>query len=72
MIYSILLTYKTFKAEKNFIVDKHNELRRKVAKGLELRGASGSGPQPAASEMYQLVWDQDLARMSQRFAIFRR
>jgi hypothetical protein len=50
-------------------VDKHNELRRKVAKGLELRGANGSGPQPAASEMYQLVWDQDLARMSQRFAL---
>ena len=45
---------------------KHNELRRKVAKGLELRGASGSGPQPKAANMFQLVWDPVLARMAQR------
>jgi hypothetical protein len=47
-------------------VSKHNELRRKVAKGLELRGASGSGPQPKAANMFQLVWDPVLARMAQR------
>jgi hypothetical protein len=47
-------------------VTKHNDLRRKVAKGLELRGASGSGPQPKAANMFQLVWDPVLARMAQR------
>ena len=54
------------KAEKELIVMKHNELRRKVAKGLEVRGASGSGPQPKAANMFQLVWDPVLAKMAQR------
>ena len=37
-------------AGKAAIVDKHNELRRKVAKGEET-----NGPQPAASNMRKLV-----------------
>jgi len=55
----------SFQDEKTFVLNKHNELRRKVAKGLEPRGASGSGPQPKAADMYKLVWDPVLARMAQ-------
>jgi hypothetical protein len=55
-----------FKDEEHFIVEKHNELRRKVAKGLETRGANGSGPQPKAADMFQMCWDPLLAKMSQR------
>jgi len=55
-----------FKDEEHFIVEKHNELRRKVAKGLESRGANGSGPQPKAADMFQMSWDPLLAKMSQR------
>jgi len=52
------------------IVDKHNELRRKVAKGLEIRGVNG--PQPKAADMYELVWDPVLAASAQRlFVIFK-
>jgi hypothetical protein len=39
--------------EKDSIVRKHNELRRKVAKGQEQRGVPG--PQPTASDMAELV-----------------
>ena len=46
------------------IVDKHNELRRKVAKGLESRGVGGG--QPKAADMYELVWDPVLAASAQR------
>ncbi len=49
------------------IVDKHNELRRKVAKGLEIRGVNG--PQPKAADMYELVWDPVLAASAQRFVV---
>jgi len=37
-----------------------------VAKGLETRGANGSGPQPKAADMNELVWDPILERMAQR------
>lgn len=40
-------------ADKTLIVDMHNKLRRQVAKGLEKRGAPG--PQPAASNMREIV-----------------
>jgi len=46
------------------IVDTHNALRRKVAKGLETRGVNG--PQPKAADMYELVWDPVLAASAQR------
>jgi hypothetical protein len=48
-------------------VKKHNELRRKVAKGLEPLGANGKGPQPSATDMYELVWDSNLALSAQRY-----
>jgi len=52
--------------DKQAIVDKHNELRRKVAKGLEKGGKPG--PQPAASDMLLMVWDDELATIAQRWA----
>jgi len=48
------------------IIDKHNELRRKVAKGEETRG--NPGPQPAAADMVMAVWDNELATIAQRWA----
>ena len=53
-------------AAKQALVDKHNELRRKVAKGEETRGHPG--PQPPASNMNQLVWDDEVAKMAQTWA----
>ena len=50
-------------AAKQGLVDKHNELRRKVARGEET-----SGPQPAASNMRKLVWNDELAVIAQRWA----
>lgn len=44
----------------------HNEKRTKVAKGLETRGQPG--PQPAAADMMELTWDENLARMAQEWA----
>ena len=35
-------------------MDKHNELRRKVAKGQETQGSNGA--QPAASNMKEMVY----------------
>lgn len=40
-------------ADKTTIVDYHNELRRKVAKGLETRGAEGS--QPGGANMRKIA-----------------
>ena len=45
-------------------MDKHNELRRKVAKGLESRGVGGG--QPKAADIYELSWDPVLAASAQR------
>jgi len=45
------------------IVDKHNALRRQVANGQESRG--NPGPQPAASNMRLMKWDDDLAKAAQ-------
>ena len=36
----------------------HNKLRSKVANGLEKRGSNG--PQPSASDMLELVWDDEV------------
>ena len=46
---------------KQIILDKHNELRRRVAKGLEPN-------QPEASNMRALVWNEELAAVAQRWA----
>jgi len=53
-------------AEKSQILDLHNQLRSNVAIGLELRGRPG--PQKSASNMMQLTWDPELARIAQRWA----
>ena len=46
---------------KQAILDKHNELRRKVAKGEE-------AGQPAAANMKQMVWNDELEAIAQRWA----
>ena len=43
---------------------KHNEHRSKIAKGLESKGVDG--PQPTASDMRELVWNDELAEVAQR------
>ncbi len=48
-----VLPLKMTNADKNLIVFIHNNLRRKVAKGLEFRG--NPGPQPAAANMREMV-----------------
>jgi len=59
--------YRELSADaKQAILDKHNELRRKVAKGEETDGAPG--PQPAASNMRKLVWNNELEAVAQRWA----
>lgn len=50
---------------KQVILDKHNELRRKIAKGEEERGVGG--PQPPASNMRELRWNDELASIAQRW-----
>lgn len=52
--------------DKAAIVDKHNELRRKVAKGEESQGVTGA--QPPAANMNELVWDDEVAKMAQTWA----
>ncbi|XP_076630607.1 venom allergen 3-like [Colletes latitarsis] len=53
-------------AEKNEIVNKHNELRQRVASGQEKRGRPG--PQPPAANMQLMSWDDELAEIAQRWA----
>ena len=45
----------------------HNDYRRRVAKGRENRGSAG--PQPPAQDMFELVWDDELARVAQRYTV---
>ncbi|KAL7299645.1 hypothetical protein TKK_0007407 [Trichogramma kaykai] len=52
--------------EKRAIVDEHNRLRMKVARGEEFRGAPG--PQPKPVRMETLVWDNKLAEAAQKLA----
>jgi len=46
---------------KDAILDKHNELRRRVAKGEQ-------AGQPPAANMRKLVWNEELEKISQRWA----
>jgi len=46
------------------ILDRHNDLRRRVAKGEETGGINP--PQPQAANMRKLVWDAELAEIAQR------
>lgn len=52
--------------EIQIIVETHNRLRDKLARGNEKRGSPG--PQPAASNMKQMIWDNELARVAQAHA----
>lgn len=45
-------------ADKSVILDLHNQLRARVANGVEVRGLPG--PQPPASDMLELVWDDEV------------
>jgi hypothetical protein len=45
--------------EKQYILDAHNNISRRVAKGLETRG--NPGPQPPAANMRKLVSVKKLA-----------
>merc|ERR1719228_1334807 len=47
-------------ATKKALLDKHNELRQKVASG-------GEAGQPGAANMRKLVWDDELATIAQRW-----
>merc|ERR1719333_274311 len=49
-------------AGKNLILKTHNELRQKVAAGLETHGN-----QPGASNMMKMVWNDELAAIAQRW-----
>jgi len=59
--------FKTLSAEgKAAILDRHNLLRRKVAKGQETGGINA--PQPAAANMKKMVWNTELEDIAQRWA----
>ncbi|KAI4457579.1 cysteine-rich secretory protein-related [Holotrichia oblita] len=51
--------------EQAAILDAHNTLRSNVACGLESRGQPG--PQPAASNMRILMWNEELATIAERW-----
>jgi len=51
-------------AGKQLLLDKHNELRRRVAKGEE---NNANFPQPGASDMRKLKWNDELATIAQRW-----
>jgi len=53
-------------AGKAAILDRHNTLRRKVAKGEEEGGINP--PQPAAANMRKMVWSEELELIAQRWA----
>ena len=52
--------------DKGVIVSLHNKLRSQVALGQESRGLPG--PQPPAADMLEMVWDDELAIVAQRWA----
>jgi len=52
--------------EKIIIVKTHNDLRTKIAQGKEKSGAPG--PQPKASNMKEMVWNDQLAEVAQAWA----
>ncbi|XP_043468743.1 venom allergen 3-like [Leptopilina heterotoma] len=54
------------RAQRNEIVNIHNEFRRRVASGNEPRGSPG--PQPRARNMPNMAWDAELATIAQRWA----
>ncbi|XP_043244530.1 venom allergen 5.02-like [Amphibalanus amphitrite] len=61
-----LLTSGLGADQRRLVVTLHNELRSRVAMGQERAGAPG--PQPPAADMIQMVWDDQLAAVAQRWA----
>jgi len=62
-----MTVFRTLSPEgKAAILEKHNQLRRKVAKGEEVGGINA--PQPPAANMRQLEWSTELEEISQRWA----
>ena len=55
------------KADKDTIVQKHNELRSRIANGKEMLGQPKGIGQPKASNMRQLEWNDQLAEIAQRY-----
>ncbi|TRY80281.1 hypothetical protein TCAL_04566 [Tigriopus californicus] len=55
-------------AEIDFIVDKHNELRAKVANCEEDQAFNSTKGQPCAKNMKKLKWSDELAKVAQRWA----
>ncbi|XP_043468878.1 venom allergen 3-like [Leptopilina heterotoma] len=51
--------------QKREILELHNNLRQKVASGGEIRG--NPGPQPPAISIPDLIWDDELAIIAQRW-----
>ncbi|XP_015601279.1 venom allergen 5 [Cephus cinctus] len=49
------------------ILKHHNELRNRIAQGVEVRG--NPGPQPPARNMLELAWDYELAGIARRWAL---
>ena len=64
---SIIYENDQFQADKDAIVQKHNELRARVANGEETLGQPAGTGQPKASNMRQLVWNDELAEVAQRY-----
>ena len=59
--------YRTLSDEcKAAIIDIHNQLRSRVAKGQETGGIKA--PQPPAANMKKLVWNTELEEIAQRWA----
>ncbi|XP_043468877.1 venom allergen 5-like [Leptopilina heterotoma] len=53
-------------SQRNEVLTVHNNFRRQVASGGERRG--NPGPQPRARHMPNMVWDEELAIIAQRWA----
>ncbi|XP_042238003.1 scoloptoxin SSD976-like [Homarus americanus] len=52
--------------QKDQILRKHNTLREQVATGGEITG--DPGPQPSAADMKEMVWNDELAQVAQKWA----
>ena len=63
--FNIIFSNVISKSVKDAIVEKHNELRSKIARGDETRGVNNE-PQPSATNMRQMIWSDELAEVAQR------